>query len=228
MTPDEERVAATHEAGHAVVALFTPHSQPIERISLLDDVIGATAYVLTQESPHKYVITRAQYLDGICVDMGGREAEQMLLDGLSLGSGHDLMMATNKARALVEAYGMGDEETGVCNYWVERGNGRGSWWERYPQLSETQKASLDRRVKEIIEEQRQRAIRILNENRARGGDPPRSAARKEGDRGEDAEPAFAGGAPESGEEGAGEGDECGSGEGVTRLASSLRQVRVPE
>jgi cell division protease FtsH len=165
MTPEEEKVAATHEAGHAVVALFTPHSQPIERISLLDDVIGATAYVLTQESPHKYVITRDQYLDGICVDMGGREAEQMFLDGLSLGSGHDLMMATNKARALVEAYGMGDDDTGVCNYWVERGNGQGTWWERYPQLSEAQKAALDRRVKEILTEQRQRAIRILQDNR---------------------------------------------------------------
>src|SRR5262249_12221589 len=69
MTPEEEKVAATHEAGHAVVALFTPNSQPIERISLLDDVMGATAYVLSQESPHKYIITRAQYLDGICVDM---------------------------------------------------------------------------------------------------------------------------------------------------------------
>ncbi len=121
---------------------------------------------MSAESPHKYIITRAQYLDGICVDMGGREAEQMFLDGLSLGSGHDLMMATNKARALVEAYGMGDEETGVCNYWVERGNGQGRWWERYPQLSETQKTSLDRRVKGIIEEQRQRAITILKENRA--------------------------------------------------------------
>ncbi len=166
MTPEEEKVAATHEAGHAVVALFTPHSPPIERISLLDDVMGATAYVLSAESPHKYVITRAQYLDGICVDMGGREAEQLLLDGLSLGSGHDLMMATNMARALVEAYGMGDEATGVCNYWVERGNNQGKWWERYPQLSEEQKAALDRRVKEILEEQRQRAIKILRENKA--------------------------------------------------------------
>src|SRR5262249_45810603 len=98
--------------------------------------------------------------------VGGREAEQMFLEGLSLGSGHDLMMATNKARALVEAYGMGDDETGVCNYWVERGNGEGRGWERYPQLSEAQKAALDRRVKEIIEEQRQRAIKIIRENRA--------------------------------------------------------------
>jgi cell division protease FtsH len=163
MTPAEEMVAATHEAGHAVCTLFTEHSQPIERISLMDDVTGALAYVQHQESAHKYIHTKAQYLDRIVVLMGAREAEQIFLGDMSLGSYGDLQMATGIARELVEGLGMGGEETGVCNYWGENEKNQN---ERNPHLSEEKKAALDRRVQELIEEGRQRAIKIVKENKA--------------------------------------------------------------
>lgn len=156
-TPREQHVIATHEAGHAVCALFTPHSPPIERISLLDDVVGAPGYVLSQESEHRYVVTRGQMLDSICVLMGGREAELLCLDDLSLGSGHDLMQASRLARLLVEGYGMG-EGVGVLHTLSDRG-------ERLAQLSAAERDALDRAVRQILEEARQRAAALVREHR---------------------------------------------------------------
>ncbi|HEY1378763.1 MAG TPA: AAA family ATPase [Gemmataceae bacterium] len=159
LTPKEERVVATHEAGHAVVALFSPHSPPIDRVTIRGDTAGALGYVKYQDRQHKFVVTRNEMLDTVAVLMGGREAEQLLLDDLSIGSSEDLRRATIIARALVEELGMGGDETGVVRFNQEEKS------QRHPHLSEEQKAALDRRVKAVVEEGRSRAAAILAENR---------------------------------------------------------------
>jgi cell division protease FtsH len=159
LTPKEERVVATHESGHAVVALFSPHSPPIDRITIRGDTAGALGYVRYEDRQHKFVVTRNEMLDTIAVLMGGREAEQLLLDDLSIGSSEDLRRATIIARTLVEELGMGGDDTGVLRFNQDEKP------QRHPHLSEEQKAALDRRVKEIVEEGRARAATILAENR---------------------------------------------------------------
>ncbi len=159
LTPKEERVVATHEAGHAVVALLSPHSPPIDRVTIRGDTAGALGYVKYQDRQHKFVVTRNEMLDTVAVLMGGREAEQLLLDDLSIGSSEDLRRATIIARALVEELGMGGDETGVVRFNQEEKS------QRHPYLSEEQKAALDRRVKAVVEEGRARAAAILAENR---------------------------------------------------------------
>jgi cell division protease FtsH len=160
LTPKEERVVATHESGHAVVALFSPHSPPIDRITIRGDTAGALGYVRYQDRQHKFVVTRNEMLDTITVLMGGREAEQLLLDDLSIGSSEDLRRATIIARTLVEELGMGGDETGVVRFNQDEKS------QRHPYLSEEQKAALDRRVKAVVEEGQARAAAILAENRA--------------------------------------------------------------
>jgi cell division protease FtsH len=160
LTSAEERVVATHEAGHAVCSLYCPHSPPIERISILDDVVGALGFVRYQDRAHRYVVTRGELLDDICVLMGGREAEQFLLEDISIGSAEDLRRATAIARALVEEFGMGGDGSSVCRFHLDDKP------ERMPDLSEQQRAALDRRVGEILEDSRQRAGKILSANRA--------------------------------------------------------------
>jgi cell division protease FtsH len=159
LTPAEERVVATHEAGHAVCSLHCPHSPPIERISILDDVVGALGFVRYQDRAHRYVVTRGELLDDLCILMGGREAEQLLLDDISIGSAEDLRRATAIARALVEEFGMGGNGSAVCRFHLDDKP------ERMPDLSEEQRALLDRRVGEILEDARQRATKILGEQR---------------------------------------------------------------
>ncbi len=90
MTLSEQIVVATHEAGHAVCAMFCPHAPPIDRISIRGDMAGALGFVRYQDPSRKYVVTRGELLDDLCVLMGGREAEQLLLDDLSIGSAGDL------------------------------------------------------------------------------------------------------------------------------------------
>ena len=158
MTPKEQRVVATHEAGHAVCSLHCTHSMPIERISIQADTAGALGFVRYQDPTHKYVVTRGELLDDLCVLMGGREAEQLLLDDLSIGSAGDLHRATNIARALVEEFGMGTD-VGVCRF-------RGDQGERSQHLSPAQLESLDRAIRDLLEEARRRAAKILAENRA--------------------------------------------------------------
>jgi cell division protease FtsH len=160
MTPAEERVVATHEAGHAVCALFCPHATPIERISIQADTAGALGFVRYQDPTHKYVVTRGELLDDLCILMGGREAEQLLLEDLSIGSTEDLRRATAIARALVEEFGMGGDEVGVCRF--QNDNGQPG---RFEHLSPAQLEALDRRVREFLQEARRRARQILQENR---------------------------------------------------------------
>jgi cell division protease FtsH len=161
MTPEEERVVATHEAGHAVCSLHCPHAPAIDRISIRGDSAGALGFVRYQDTTRRYVVTRGELLDDLCVLMGGREAEQMLLDDLSIGSSEDLRRATQIARALVEEFGMGGDDVGVCRYHADGRDGG-----RHPGLSPAQQEALDRRVREMLEEARQRAAQILSANRA--------------------------------------------------------------
>ncbi len=154
LTTKEERVVAVHESGHAVVAMHCPHAPPIERITIRGDTAGALGYVRYQDRLHKFVVTRNELLDTICVLMGGREAEQLLLDDLSIGSSEDLRRATQIARMLVEELGMG-EHTGVMRFNAD------DKATRHPHLSPEQLAALDRQVREVLEQCRKRAETIL-------------------------------------------------------------------
>jgi cell division protease FtsH len=161
MTPAEERVVATHESGHAVCSMFCKHATPIERISIQSDIAGALGYVRHQEHVHRYVVTRGRLLDDLCVLMGGREAELLLLDDLSIGCAGDLERATEIARALVEEFGMGGEDVGIGRFPTrsrEEGERR--------QYSPEQLAAVDRSVRRILEEARQRAAALLKEHQS--------------------------------------------------------------
>jgi cell division protease FtsH len=160
LTPYEEQVIATHEAGHAVCALLCPHAKPIERIALADDVVGALGYVRHQEPMHRNVKTRNQMLAELVVLMGGREAELLILNDLTWGASHDLQHATSIARDMVEVFGMGGDEVGVSRYRTTSGQPT-----RHPDLSPAQLELLDRRVHALLEEARQKAAAILRENR---------------------------------------------------------------
>ncbi len=161
MTAAEFKVLATHEAGHAIVSLNCPHSPPIERITIESENPWAFGYVQHQDPAHRYIYTRDFALDSICVALAAREAEQMLLDDMSLGATGDLQTATAIAHDLVEIFGLGGPVVGVARYRSDHPEQPG----RRREMSETQKEALDRAVNEILEQQRERAIKILKDNR---------------------------------------------------------------
>ncbi len=161
MTVVEERVLATHEAGHAICSLFCTHTPPIERITIESDNPWAFGYVRHQDPAHRYIRTRNEYLDALCVALGAREAETLLLDDLSMGAVSDLETATAIARELVEVHGLGGPDVGIARFVSDKDERQ-----RRADLSESQKDALDRAVRTLLEEARQRAARILRENRA--------------------------------------------------------------
>jgi cell division protease FtsH len=159
LTAAEEMVVATHEAGHAVAALFCPGTPPIERITIRGDLVGALGFVSYADPAHRYVVTKGQLEAQICTLFGGREAELLFFDDLSIGSGSDLDRATDIARALVEEFGMAGDAVGVRR--IAPGPGE----RRADPLSDAMKARMEGEVQRILETQRQRAKQILTEHK---------------------------------------------------------------
>jgi cell division protease FtsH len=159
MTPQELTVLATHEAGHAVVSLHCPHAPAIERITIASEMQWAFGYVRHSDPAHRYIQTVNYYLDMICVALGAREAEKVFLSDISLGATGDLQSATTIARELVEVHGYGGPD--VVQYRRMDHEGK-----RHPDLSPKLLEELDERVRAIVEEQRDRAEKIIAENKA--------------------------------------------------------------
>lgn len=152
LTPEEERVIATHESGHAVVALLCEHLPPIDRISIRGDLGGALGYVSYGDAVNQHVQTRNEILDRLAVLFGGREAEDLLLDDVSFGSAHDLDQATKIARYLTEGLALGPDSLGVRSYTADT------------PVSDGQRARLEAEMHELLSAARSRARRLLEEH----------------------------------------------------------------
>jgi cell division protease FtsH len=161
--PREERLMATHEAGHFVCSLHCPHHPPPERITIDSEMSWAPAYVRYKKDESRQLgcVTRNELLDHLCVLYGGIEAERLLLDDISDGAaGSDLARATEIAHIFVELYGMGEEGTGLRQFRSPRDG------KRIDGISERQKEEIDRQVNQLVAQAQARASAILRENRA--------------------------------------------------------------
>lgn len=156
----EQKVVAIHEAGHALVTLLTPHSPPLRRISLQDDLVGTLGHVECFAPKSRQVITQGEMLDRICVLLAGREAESLFLGDISLGATQDLQVATQIARELVEVHGLGGEGLAPMN--VRQAL---SSEERALFLGGAQRDKLDAAIEGILSRQRERAAALLQGNR---------------------------------------------------------------
>lgn len=161
MTSDETLCVATHEAGHAVVNLFCEHSKPIDRISIVGDLSGALGFVRYQDRSNRYVVTKGELLDDLAILMGGREAERLLLKDVSIGAGGDLYRATSIARAMIEEFGFGDDAVGMAQI-VDWSRGEP---DRREGVAPSQLEAVDQAIRDLLNEAKERAATILNENR---------------------------------------------------------------
>jgi cell division protease FtsH len=164
MTRKEETVLAVHEAGHAVVALFCEHSPAVERVTIASEMKWAFGYVKYADPAHKYIHTVNYYLDMMCVALGAREAERILLDDISLGATADLESATAIARDLVETHGLAGGKYSVVQF-VDNSR-RDSSMPRRADLAAATLQALDDRIAEIVEQQRSRAEGLVKEHKA--------------------------------------------------------------
>ncbi|NBO92669.1 MAG: AAA family ATPase [Planctomycetia bacterium] len=162
MKPSEERLVATHESGHAVCALFCPNYPAIERITIRSEMSWAGGYVRFKHEPNEIGMMRERIMEELVVLCGGIESERLLLGDVSTGAaGSDLERVTSTARWMVEYGGMGSN-TGLRQFLSNHENTRGR---RLNELSDEQKAVLDREVNQIIGDAQKRAAHILRENK---------------------------------------------------------------
>ncbi len=108
MSPTERRTVAVHESGHALVALLSPGSDPVHKISIIPRGIGALGYTLQRPTEDRYLATRSELMQRMAVLLGGRAAEQLVVGEISTGAADDLARVTDIARDMVTRYGMAE------------------------------------------------------------------------------------------------------------------------
>jgi len=104
--PDEKRRIAIHECGHALVAFFTPHSDPVHKVSIIPRGLAALGYTLQRPEDDRYLMTQKELEARIQTFLAGTIAEEMEFDAVSTGAQNDLERATDLARAMVMDFGM--------------------------------------------------------------------------------------------------------------------------
>ena len=107
INPQEKKVVAYHEAGHAIVATFTPGADAVHKISIVPRGIGALGWTQQLPTEDRYLMTQTELLGKIDVLLGGRAAERLVFGDVSTGAHNDLQRATDIAMAMVTEYGMG-------------------------------------------------------------------------------------------------------------------------
>jgi cell division protease FtsH len=159
ITPSEKKTIAYHEAGHATVSWMTEHAAPLIKVTIVPrgQSLGA-AWYLPEE---RQIVRPEQMLDEMCATMGGRAAEKVIFNNISTGALSDLEKVTKQARAMVTIYGLNDK-VGNITYYDSSGQQEYSMTKPY---SEETAVIIDQEISKIIEEQYQRAIQILEENK---------------------------------------------------------------
>ena len=157
-TEEERKCIANHEAGHATLSWLLEHANPLVKVTIVPrgKALGA-AWYLPEE---RQITTREQLQDEMCATLGGRAAEELVLGKISTGASNDLERVTKQAYAMVVYFGMSDKLPNL-NYYDSTGH---DWGFTKPYSEETAKL-IDTEVQKIINEQYDRAKRILSENK---------------------------------------------------------------
>jgi cell division protease FtsH len=164
MSDEDKRVTAFHEGGHALIALLTPDSDPVHKVTIIP---RGMALGVTQTLPveDRYNLTRAQMTAMIKHAMGGRAAEELVFGHLSTGASNDLQQATRMAREMICTYGMSDRIGPVClddeGGDVFLGRDFGS----RKNYSEDTAQQIDEEVKDLLNSLYDEARRLLTDNR---------------------------------------------------------------
>ena len=156
MTEAEKRSIAIHEAGHATISWFTEFANPLVKVSIVPrgQALGAAWYL-----PEERVLqTKEAMLDEMCSLLGGRAAEELFIGHISTGAMNDLERTTKQAYGMIAFAGMSDKLPNICYY----NNAEYQFQKPY---SETTAKIMDDEVLRMINEQYERAKRILTEHK---------------------------------------------------------------
>ena len=166
MNPREKRIAACHEAGHAVVAERRPGADKPVKVSIIPRGIAALGYTRQQPTEDRYLLQRGELLDRLDVLLGGRVAEELLCGDISTGAENDLQRATELAREMVTRYGM-SEAVGLATYEAPANPFLPALSEEVPrrECSERVAQRIDAEISRLLDESRERVAGTLRAER---------------------------------------------------------------
>jgi cell division protease FtsH len=163
LSEEEKRTTAYHEAGHALVARLLPGADPLHKVTIIP---RGRALGLTQQLPQddRHTYSKAYLLDSIAILMGGRVAEELILNQRTTGASNDIERATQLARRMVCEWGM-SEEMGPLSFGKrEEQIFLGRDIAQHRDYSEQTAINIDREVRRIVEDNYERAQGILREH----------------------------------------------------------------
>ncbi len=163
LTEFERRLVAYHEVGHAMVAYKQKNAEPVQKITIVPHTEGSLGYTLLMPEEDKTNLrTREELMAKIAVSMGGRAAEEVVMNTMTNGASQDIQEATNIARNMVAMYGM-SEEFGmmalgsVRNQYLDGGYGL--------DCAQDTAAVMDKAVKAVIDVCYKEAVEVIRANR---------------------------------------------------------------
>jgi cell division protease FtsH len=159
ISPDEKRIVAYHEAGHAVAGWFLEHADPLVKVSIVPRGVAALGYA--QYLPkEQFLYQTEQLMDEMCMTLSGRAAEEIVFNKISTGALSDLERVTKVAYSIVTVYGMNDKIGHISYY-----DSKQSEYNFNKPYSDATAKIIDEEVKKIIDEAYQRAIKLLTDKK---------------------------------------------------------------
>ncbi len=156
ISPEEKRVIAYHEAGHAVSGWYLEHAHPLIKVTIVPRGVAALGYA--QYLPKEMYIQNTDHmLDDMCMSLGGRAVEELVFGKISTGALSDLQKVTKMAYAMVSIYGMNDKVGNISFYDPQNENGFNK-----PYSEETGRV-IDEEVKKIVDEAYERVKQLLKD-----------------------------------------------------------------
>ena len=161
ITESEKKTIAFHEAGHATVSWMLEHAAPLVKVTIVPrgQSLGA-AWYLPEE---RQIVRTEQILDEMCAALGGRAAEKVMFNNISTGALSDLEKVTKQARSMVTVYGL-NEKIGNITYYDSSGQNDYGFTKPY---SDVTAQVIDKEISNIIENQYQRAIKLLKKHKSK-------------------------------------------------------------
>ena len=161
----ERRITAYHESGHAILFHLLPDVGPVYTVSIIPTGTGAAGYTMPLPENDNVFMTRGKMIQDIMVSLGGRIAEELILDDITTGASQDIKQVTNYARAMVTKFGM-SEELGLINY--DSGEGDevflGKEIGQQRPFGENTQTIIDQEVKKIVNKCYQDAKAMIEEH----------------------------------------------------------------
>ncbi|WP_268122092.1 ATP-dependent zinc metalloprotease FtsH [Roseivirga pacifica] len=159
ISPEEKKIVAYHEAGHAVAGWFLEHADPLVKVSIVPRGVAALGYA--QYLPkEQFLYQTEQLMDEMCMTLGGRAAEEIIFGKISTGALSDLERVTKVAYSIVTVYGMNDKIGNISFY-----DSKQSEYSYSKPYSEATAKTIDEEVKKIVDQAYQRTKQLLTEKR---------------------------------------------------------------